>query len=235
MINLHHIDCMEFMRGLPDKAYALAIVDPPYGIGDFQTTGDANTYKLAQESKYGDVKKWNMSTPDQSYFLELRRVSKNQIIWGANYYNCFPSIGGCIVWDKNNESSQRYSNCEIASCSLQKKVSIFRYTWNGMIQQDMSHKEARIHSCQKPVALYKWLLQNYAQPGDNILDTHLGSGSIAIACHDLGYSLYGCEIDADYYRDAVARYNRHAAQIQMFNGDLPNVDKPQPSQERLSL
>jgi len=219
---LYNLDCMIGMRDFPDKYFDLCICDPPYGIGDFQTTGDANKYKKHKEKKYQDVKKWNMAIPTPEYFNELKRVSVNQIIWGANYYNCFSSGGGCIVWDKNNESSQRYSNCEIASCTLQKKISIFRYTWNGFIQEANKDKEDRIHSCQKPVALYKWLLQNYAKPGDKILDTHAGSCSSVIACIDGGFDWIAFELDEDYYKAALQRINNHVRQFDIFNENKSN-------------
>ena len=223
MINLHHIDCMEFMRGLPDKAYALAIVDPPYGV---------NIGRQISGTKWGagrlEVKDWDSETPPQEYFDELSRVSENQIVFGGNYFPQMWPTRCFIVWDKGAGFRGRdFAECEIASTSFDRNAKVFSY-------DPLSHGDYRgkVHVCQKPVALYKWLLQNYAQPGDNILDTHLGSGSVALACHDLGYSLDGCEIDADYYRDAVARYERHAAQMQMFNGDLPNVDKIEQPKER---
>ena len=228
-IRMFNCDCMEAMSKMKDKEFSLALVDPPYGIGDFQTTGDANKYKKHKEKKYLDVKKWNMAIPTPEYFSELKRVSVNQIIWGANYYNCFSDGGGCIVWDKKNESTQRYSNCDIASCTMQKKISIFRYTWNGFIQEANKDKEDRIHSCQKPVALYKWLLQNYAKPGDKIFDSHAGSFSSAIACYDLGFDYTGCELDADYFNAAKARYEKHISQGTLFTPDM----KPQMVQQSL--
>ncbi len=200
---------------MPDKAFDLAIVDPPYGIGDFQTIGDADEHHKAAHKKYGAVD-WNDSIPEIQYFNEVLRVSKEQIIWGANYYNCFSKKGGAIIWDKKNDG-KRYSECEIASCTFHKKTVIFRYQWDGFLQEHMGKdKEIRIHSCQKPVALYKWLLKNYAKPGDKILDTHLGSGSIAIACHDMGHDLVGIEIDKEYYDAAVKRLDNHKKQLRLF-------------------
>ena len=181
------------------------LTDPPYGIGDFQTTGDANSYKLKKENDYSDDLDWNVSIPQKEIFEEILRVSKNQIIFGANYFNCFNQTGGAIVWDKNNESSQRYSNCEIASCSLQKKVSIFRYTWNGMIQQDMKYKEFRHHPTQKPQPLMEWCLQNYSKENDLVLDCFLGSGTTAVACKKLNRRFIGIEISPDYCKIAEDR------------------------------
>lgn len=198
-------DCLDFMKLMPDKCVDLVLTDPPYGIGDFQKTGDANNYKLRKELEYDDDLSWNQDVPNEDVFKEIYRVSKNQIIFGANYLNCFNSLGGAIVWDKNNESSQRYSNCEIASCSLQKKVSIFRYTWNGMIQQDMKNKEVRHHPTQKPVELFKWILLNYSQENDIILDCYLGSGTTAVACQNLKRNFIGIEISPKYCETARQR------------------------------
>jgi site-specific DNA-methyltransferase (adenine-specific) len=214
MIELLNMDCMDYMAGLPDKAFDLAIVDPPYGVGDWQTVGDADQFNLRAQKKYGKVD-WNDFTPEPNYFQELLRVSKEQIIWGANYYNSFPITGGAIVWDKKNDAN-RYSDGDIASCSLQKKISFFRFKWNGFLQEDMANKEIRIHNCQKPVQLYKWLLKNYAQPGDRILDTHLGSGSSAVAAHQMGFDFVGTEIDLDYYNAAQKRFKEAIKQQSLF-------------------
>jgi len=209
-MEFHNRDCMEVMRGYPDKHFDLAIVDPPYGVGDWQTVGDANVFNRDSQEKYGDVS-WNNKTPEWQYFKELHRVSREQIIWGANYFNSFSKSGGAIVWDKKSDKS-RYSDGDIASCSMQKKITFFRFAWNGFIQENMSEKEIRIHSCQKPVALYSWLLANYAKPGMKILDTHLGSGSIAVACYNHHMSLVGCELDKDYFKSAMDRITRETAQ-----------------------
>lgn len=204
MINLHNIDCMEFMRNVPDKYYDLAIVDPPYGIGNFVRTTSRGK-KINRPTV-----KWNEHTPNHEYFTELLRVSDNQIIWGANYYNCF-NTGGSIVWYKNMGHPD-FSQCEIASNSLKRTVDFFNYTWavNRHSIEDI------IHQCQKPIALYKWLLHNYANPGDKILDTHGGSMSIAIACHDYGFDLDLCELDPDYYAAGVKRYNNHIKQLSLL-------------------
>jgi site-specific DNA-methyltransferase (adenine-specific) len=217
MINMLQGDCMELMAKTPDKYYELAIVDPPYGIGDW--TSSVNVYtsssgKIRRE-KRNDKKKvsWNESYPDINYYNELIRVSQNQIIWGANYYNSFSDLGGAVIWYKGNINPV-FSQCEIASLSFQKRVDYVNIDWQAGFAR---RKEGEtIHPCQKPVELYKWLLSRYAKPGDRILDTHGGSGSICIACHDLGFDLDWIELDEDYYRAAVERYKRHAAQNELF-------------------
>lgn len=213
MIELLNIDCMEYMKSCKDKEFDLAIVDPPYGVGDWQTIGDADRWSLKAQKKYGEVD-WNDNPPGPDYFKELIRVSNHQIIWGANYYNSFSNTGGAIIWDKKNDGS-RYSDGDIASCSLQKKISIFRYKWSGFLQENMKNKEVRIHSCQKPVALYKYCLA-LAKPGWKILDTHLGSGSSAIAAHYSRFDFVGCEIDTDYYNAAMKRFKQQTAQTTIF-------------------
>jgi len=217
-IELLNIDCMEYMRGLPDKAFDLAIVDPPYGIdaantfgGDERKSGNGAANKTAFEKK-----DWDLNVPDKSYFDELMRVSKNQIIWGANYMSNFlPPSMGWIVWDKDNGTT-KFSDAEIAFSSFNRALRIWKYTWNGMLQGDMKNKELRIHPTQKPVKLYEWLLQNYAKQGDRILDTHLGSGSSAIAAHYGGFDFVGCELDTDYFNASSKRFEQATAQLAMF-------------------
>ncbi|NTU49541.1 MAG: site-specific DNA-methyltransferase [Desulfobulbaceae bacterium] len=214
MINLHNIDCLKFMRDLPDKCYDLAIVDPPYFDkckkmifpgSEISTTG---VRRNRFESKH-----WKI--PGPTYFKQLVRVSEYQIIWGCNYFAKHIPHTGRIVWDKKNDEST-FSKAEIASKSSGVSVDMFRYMWNGMLQENMSDKEFRIHPTQKPVALYKWLLKNYAKPGDKILDTHGGSMSIAIACYDMGFDLDLCELDKDYFNAGKARVDRHMAQERLF-------------------
>ena len=196
-------DCMTGMARYPDKYFNLAIVDPPY----FEDYGK-EVYPGAKISTTGVVrhrfnsKHWGI--PTQEYFNELLRVSVNQIIWGFNYYDTSFIGSGRIIWDKQNDASS-FSKCEIAYCSAHKSVQIFRYMWNGMLQGDMKNKEIRIHPTQKPVALYKWLLKNYAKQGDKIIDTHVGSASSLIACHDMGFDAVGFELDADYYKASKQR------------------------------
>lgn len=202
----HNIGNMEFMKTVPDKFYDLAIVDPPYGIGDF--TRSTTHGKKIQRSF--SKPRWNNKIPDEIYFRELLRISKNQIIWGANYYNCFKS-GGAIVWFKNMGHPD-YSQCEIASNSLKRTVDYIRIDWNVC----RLHIESIIHPCQKPIALYKWLLSKYAKPGWTIFDSHVGSGSIRIACHDMGFDFTGCELDLDYFNAQEERFKNHVAQAELF-------------------
>jgi site-specific DNA-methyltransferase (adenine-specific) len=212
-------DNMELMSRYPDKHFELAIVDPPYGIGHAEIAGKQSGTQYgnaAAPKKTYAVKKWDSGIPDKSYFTELFRVSKNQIIWGGNYFSLYlPSKSGWIFWDKDN-GSNGFSDGELAFTSFDKGLRKFKFTWNGMIQQDMKNKEERFHPTQKPVALYKWLLSRYAKPGDKILDTHLGSGSIAIACHDLGFDLTACELDKDYFDAAIKRIKTYQAQGSLF-------------------
>lgn len=215
MINLHHGDCMDALRAMPDNAYDLAIVDPPYGI-DINNQSQGKGGGVARKIEYRK-KDWDKAAPEIDYFNEMRRVSKNQIVWGANHFiSRLPIDSSCwVVWDKDNGTTD-FADCELAWTSFKTAVRCFKWTWAGMRQQNMKHKEKRIHPTQKPVQLYKWLLQNYANPGDKILDTHLGSGSIAIACHDMGFDLDAWEIDKDYFNAASKRLRHHQAQLQMF-------------------
>ena len=186
---------MEYMKGLEDNAFELAIVDPPYGIdADKKNSADKKqSAKSAAYSKdYGD-QSWDSDVPKYEYFLELKRVSKHQIIWGVNYYPYDLFQGGRIYWDKE-VTMPTYSDGELAYCSKINSIRAFTFAWHGMIQGDMKNKEQRIHPTQKPVKLYEWLLANYAKEGDKILDTHLGSGSSAIAAHYGGFDFVGCEL-----------------------------------------
>jgi site-specific DNA-methyltransferase (adenine-specific) len=210
-IELHNGDCMEALQGMEDNAFELAIVDPPY----FESGGTPAYYNptCAESTSIKPITAgWHI--PDESYFTELYRVSKNQIIWGCNYYAQFIPHVSRIVWHK--ETSGDFSDCELASYSQHKRVVYFKHRWNGMIQHDMKNKEKRFHPTQKPVALYKWLLKNYAKEGDRILDTHTGSASIALACWDMKYDLTGYELDPDYYKAGCERLENHKAQGQLF-------------------
>jgi site-specific DNA-methyltransferase (adenine-specific) len=211
---LHNMDCMDLLKATPDKFYDLAIVDPPYGI-NVSKTGNVGGNKLAKAKDYG-AKEWDAFSPDSEYFLELQRVSKNQVVWGANHFMEKINKGSpCwIVWDKDN--SGNFADCELAFTSFKTAARLFKYTWNGMLQGDMKNKESRIHPTQKPVKLYEWLLTNYATPGDKILDTHLGSGSHAIACNNLGFDLTACELDKDYFEASVKRIKQASAQERLF-------------------
>jgi len=214
MINFHNVDCMDFMRGLPDKHYSLCIVDPPYGIG----VDIVHHVGGRGDTKGG--KGWDTGTPTIEYFQELRRVSIDQIIWGANYFNCFSNAHGAIIWDKNQPLPDS-SQCEIASYSRLKKVGLFRHTWTNYV-----NTRATGHPTEKPVALYRWLLQNYAKPGWKILDTHGGSMSIAIACDIEGFDLDICELDPDYFAAGKKRFENHLLQPRMFDAE----PTPQPKQ-----
>jgi len=212
---VHNCDCMDIMKDKPDNHYDLAIVDPPYGIGDFNQTASKKIHKKIT---------WNNKIPSKQYFIELFRISKNQIIWGANYYPDL--IGGRIIHDKLDGGIQRQcrelSDCDIAYHSFGVNIKIFRFAWKGNVQGKTINwknigKNARIHPCQKPVDLYAWLLTNYAKPGQKIFDSHVGSGSIRIACHDLGFDFEGCEIDKDYWADQEKRYQEYISQQELFD------------------
>jgi site-specific DNA-methyltransferase (adenine-specific) len=199
MIELYNMDCMDAMKEMPNNAFDLAIVDPPYGI-------DRNGMQMGNSVFNKDDKKWDNSVPKKEYFDELFRVSKNQIIWGGNYFELPPSQYFAI-WDKGETMYGRdFAECEFAWVRSG-GTRIFKKTPN---QSD------RIHPTQKPVKLYEWLLTNYAKEGDKILDTHLGSGSIAIACHNLKFDLTGYELDAEYYEAATKRLKQHQAQQRLF-------------------
>ncbi len=196
-------DCMEVMAEYPDGHFDLAIVDPPYGIGEKLTSGGTWAAKYSSDDSAWDVK------PSPEYFAELKRVAKHWIVWGANYFcDMLPATRGFVVWHKPNmEGMHTMANCELAWSSFDrnaKTVSITR------------PNEDRIHVCQKPVKLYDWLLANYAKPGDRILDTHMGSGSIAIACHFRGHPLTATEIDPEYFAAAVERIKRETRQQTLF-------------------
>jgi len=226
MINLYNVDCMEYMRGLPDKAFDLAIVDPPYGIGAADDTRFGVKTNKAGSVRTAYVRKaWDSATPPTEYFDELRRVSRDQIVWGANYFGL---IGGMLFWHKN-QTEYSSSSGELAYLSMATGVQYVDILWHGAYQQDMRNKEQRIHPTQKPVALYRWLLKNYAKPGDKILDTHGGSMSIAIACDIEGFDLDLCELDPDYFQAGKKRLEQHQSQPRMF------APEPPPKPEQLSI
>lgn len=209
-------DCMTFMATLPDKAFDLAIVDPPYGIGE---NGDRNASrgKLAIAKDYKPFAGKDLEPPSKEWFIELQRVSKNQIVWGANHFMQNICLGSpCwIVWDKVTGESD-FADSELAYTSFKSAVRNFRFQWSGMLQGDMKNKEVRIHPTQKPVKLYEWLLTNYAKEGQKIFDSHFGSGSHGIAANNLGFELTACELDLDYYNASIARIKQHYAQIRLF-------------------
>jgi site-specific DNA-methyltransferase (adenine-specific) len=206
---------MLLMSRYPDKYFDLAIVDPPYGI-DVTNQSQGKGGGVAKKIEYKKTD-WDKYAPNNDYFQELIRVSQNQIIWGANHFiSKIPFNSSCwIVWDKDNGETD-FADCELAWSSFKTAVRKFKWKWSGMLQQDMKNKESRIHPTQKPVALYKWILKNYANQGDKILDTHLGSGSIAIACHDLGFDLTACELDTDYFKASIKRLTDHQKQLKLL-------------------
>lgn len=213
MNGFYNVDCMDLMKEIPDKYFDLAIVDPPYGIG---VDGRIGGGVLAKKSSF-EKKGWDTKSPDEDYFKELMRVSKNQIIWGANHFiSKIPFDSSCwIVWDKDNGQND-FADCELAYTSFKTAVRKFVFRWQGMLQGDMKNKEIKFHPTQKPVALYTWLLNNYAEKGDKILDTHVGSASSLIACHNMGFNYMGCELDECYFRMATERLEAHKSQLRLF-------------------
>jgi site-specific DNA-methyltransferase (adenine-specific) len=214
-MKLYNRDCMEGMAEYPDNYFDLAIVDPPYGIGESKR-GFRGMGTACMSGNY-TKKDWDNSAPTAEYFIELLRVSKNQIIWGANYMtdNLPPSMGW-IFWDK--QASGDFSDGELAYTSFNRALKKFNFAWMGMRQGDMKNKESRMHPTQKPVKLYSWLLQNYSSPEHKILDTHLGSASHAIAWHyfQKGGEFVGYELDEEYFEKSIKRIEQETAQISLF-------------------
>lgn len=197
---VYNMDCLAAMREMPDKAFSLAIVDPPYGIGMDGRKRHKKDYKK---------KNWDNSIPDKEYFDELFRVSKDQIIWGANYFSRYlPGSMGWIFWDKGQRICQ--SDGELAFSSFNRALRAVEYNRVELL------REGTVHPTQKPIALYKWLLQNYAKPGDTILDTHLGSGSSRIAAYDMGFDFVGYELDAEYFNASEVRFKNHISNLKLF-------------------
>jgi site-specific DNA-methyltransferase (adenine-specific) len=211
---VYNLDCMEGMRQFPDQYFELAIIDAPYGINGDSHRQNQSRGKLAKSKKY-HAALWDQPAPNEMYYEELSRVSINQIIWGGNHFGNMPASSCWIVWDKLNRTTD-FADCELAWTSFDTAVRKFSYNWNGMWQEDMKNKEVRIHPTQKPVALYKWLLKNYAKEGDKILDTHLGSGSSRIAAYDMGFQFWGYELDSDYFNAQEKRFQQHKAQLKLF-------------------
>ena len=204
-------DCLQAMRNYPDNYFELAIVDPPYGIGEANEKRMLSRHHSQKKYKAGS---WDSKPPTIDYFIELQRVSQNQIIWGANHFieNIPNANSPCwLFWDKDGYAD--FADGELAWCSLKTAVRKFKWTWDGFRKQS---PENRIHPTQKPVALYRWLLKNYAKPGDKILDTHLGSGSSRIACDMEGYDFTGYELDTDYFNASVKRFNEYKMQIKLL-------------------
>lgn len=203
-----NVDCMVALKATPDKYFELCICDPPYGIG---ISGNP----IRQQHK---KKSWDDATPNKEYFNELRRVSKYQIIWGGNYFD-LPPCKGYLIWDKEQPFDFSLAMCEFAWCNIDHPAKMFRYR--------VLNETNKIHPTQKPVALYEWLLKNYAKPGDRILDTHLGSGSSRIAAYNLGFDFVGYEIDKDYFDAQEKRFAAHISQVRIF--DLPPQEPEQTS------
>jgi len=217
-MNITCEDNMDLMARYEDNYFDLAIVDPPYGINegnsDFASRAVSTKKWKRAKAKIYKKKDWDKYAPSKNYFIELKRVSKNQIIWGANHFieNIPSPNSSCwIVWDKL--TSGDFADCELAYGSFKTTVRKIQLLWSGFRKCEATD---RIHPTQKPVKLYEWLLMNYAKEGDKILDTHLGSGSIAIACHNLGFDLTACELDKDYYEAAMKRIDNHKRQQKLF-------------------
>jgi len=208
-------DCVTALKRYADNHFDLAIVDPPYGI-DINNQSQGKGGGVAKKIEY-TKKDWDKQAPNIYYFNELMRVSKNQIIWGANHFiEKIPYNASCwIVWNKENGETD-FADCELAWTSFETAVRIFKWKWAGMLQQNMKDKEQRIHPTQKPVALYEWILSKYAKEGDLILDTHLGSGSSRIAAYKGGFNFVGFEIDAEYYEKQEKRFNEFKSQLRLF-------------------
>lgn len=223
-ITLHEGDCMDVLRGLPDKSFDLAIVDPPYYSGpERRQFYGKRVSAIGVHRLYAKSEKWVV--PSAEYFEELQRVAKFYIVWGCNYFD-YIFAHGRIVWDKCNGASS-FSDCEIAATNLIESVRLFPFMWNGMLQGksiaegrimqgNKALNEKRIHPTQKPVALYVWLLNTFAKEDWKILDTHLGSGSSAIACHELGFNMLGIELDHNYYEAAEKRLIEYQRQLRLF-------------------
>lgn len=212
-IELLNTDCLLYMKQCEDKQFDLAIVDPPYGIGaGSKGFINRNTANKNAEKFYRD-NDWDKVRPTKEYFDELKRISKNQIVWGGNYFTDLLEPARCyIVWDKKTGANS-YADCELALTNIDSNARIYTKFWLGAHAKDGYD---RIHPTQKPINLYKFLLQNYATKGDKIIDTHLGSGSIAVACYDEGFDLVGLEIDKDYFEEASKRLKLYKQQLTLF-------------------
>lgn len=212
---VYNIDCMEYMKTLPDKYFDLVIADPPYGIKE-DGLKNHNRGCLAKSQEY-TPKDWDKEAMPKEFFDEIIRISKNQIIWGANHFiSRIPYDSSCwIVWDKDNGATD-FADCELAWTSFKTAVRKFKYKWQGMLQENMKNKERRIHPTQKPVDLYGWLLLNYAQHGQVIFDPMMGSQSSRIAAHRLGFDYVGCELDKEYFDKGCERFKQETSQLSLF-------------------
>lgn len=230
----YNMDCMEAMREMPDKAFDLAVVDVPYGIGEGGQKSGSRGKQVSFRKSKSNAKAYSKvyhtfddsKAPGEEYFEQLMRVSKNQIIFGANHFiSKIPYDSHCwIVWDKENDAND-FADCELAWTSFKSAVRIFRFKWNGILQGNMKDKEIRIHPTQKPVALYRWIFSRYAKPGDKILDTHLGSGSSRIAAYDAGLDFVGYEIDKEYFDKQEERFKKHISQGRLFTPEVLHAEQ----------
>ena len=204
------MDCLDFMKQMPDKCVDLIIADPPYGIDlANMNMGAGKGAKCSKiKNRNWEAKDWDKSTPEQIFFDELKRVSKNQIIWGGNYFD-LPPCKNYAIWDKEIPEGLSFADCEMAWTSFDKAPKMFRYS----AYLDKANKQ---HPTQKPVALYKWLLTNYAKPGQKIFDPMMGSQSSRIAAYDMGFDYYGCELDREYFEQGEARFKAHTAKPTLF-------------------
>lgn len=208
MMNIYNCDCLQYMKQMKDDFFDLSIVDPPYGIGKDWTKNKSGVH-YNHDSCYD-----NSNIPPREYFIELKRISKNQIIWGGNYYTeHLEPRNSWIIWDKKRDYTKTHmSEVEMAWTSFNIPARIYQHIWDG----GKKGKETgikKIHPHQKPIRLYKWILDQYAKPGWNIFDSHMGSGSLAIACHDLKYNFTGCEIEKQYFDSAAKRIKEHSLQL----------------------
>lgn len=207
-------DCLEVMRQMPDKCVDLVLTDPQYGIGEARNDNSSRSC-LAQSKDYG-CHSWDDSIPEPEYFSEMVRVSKNQIIFGGNYFIESLSNSPCwLVWDKDNGDND-FADCELAWTSFKSAVRKFKYRWQGMLQEDMKHKEKRVHPTQKPLALFEWILNLYSKPTDIILDPFLGSGTTVAACINLKRQYIGIEISPEYCAIAEERIRQATRQTRLF-------------------
>lgn len=222
--NVFNMDCMAGMKDFPDGFFELAVVDVPYGIGEDGRNNHTRGY-ITKAKDYRGYSRYDYESPSPEYWNELKRVSKNQIIWGANHFiSKIPFDSSCwIVWDKINGQTD-FADCELAYTSFDTAVRVFRFRWQGMLQGNMKRKQDRIHPNEKPYQLYQWLLKNYARPGDKILDTHLGSGSSRIAAYKLGFDFWGYELDPEYFEAQEKRFKEAIAQPLFDNPEFKQGD-----------
>jgi site-specific DNA-methyltransferase (adenine-specific) len=217
---VYNMDCLAYMKSLPDKYFDLCIADPPYGIGECGAKNHSRS-KLAKAQSY-TPKTWDKQALPKEYFEEILRVSKKAIIWGANHFiSKIPYDSSCwIVWDKENGNND-FADCELAWTNFTTSVRRFKFRWQGMLQGDMKNKETRIHPTQKPIALYSWILDSYAVRNGKIFDPFLGSGSSRIAAYKKEFDFYACELDKEYYNAQEERFKKDCfGEIKQANGEI---------------